>query len=124
MRPWLLVLIGTLIIIAIDFLWLGIVMKSFYEQIPGRGDVRLVAAILTWLFISIGIVVFVLPLVSTWQGALLRGAMFGLVVYAVYDLTNYAVLADWPLNVVFVDIAWGTVLCAITSTALWFISGT
>jgi uncharacterized membrane protein len=51
------------------------------------------------------------------RDALLRGAFFGLVAYATYDLTNQATLRDWPWHVTLVDLAWGAFVtgtsCAI-----------
>jgi uncharacterized membrane protein len=49
-----------------------------------------------------------------------RGALFGLVTYATYDLTNLATLRDWPLQVTLVDLIWGTALtAATTSLSVW-----
>jgi uncharacterized membrane protein len=45
----------------------------------------------------------------------LLGALFGLVSYATYDLTNLATIKDWPLVVTIVDMIWGTVLAASVS---------
>jgi len=42
--------------------------------------------------------------------ALLLGASFGAVTYAVYDLTNHATLRDWRATTV-VDIGWGAFSC-------------
>ena len=47
--------------------------------------------------------------------ALALGAVLGLVIYGVYDFTNYATLRDWPLTLVFVDVAWGAVICGATA---------
>ena len=44
------------------------------------------------------------------------GALFGFFTYATYDLTNLATLRDWPLKVVVVDIAWGTLLCSLVAS--------
>lgn len=38
------------------------------------------------------------------------GALFGLIAYATYDLTNLATIKDWPLLVTIIDLVWGTVL--------------
>jgi len=46
-------------------------------------------------------------------GTCLLGALFGFFTYATYDLTNLATLRNWPIAVVFVDIAWGTLLCIL-----------
>jgi uncharacterized membrane protein len=40
----------------------------------------------------------------------LNGALFGLVTYATFDLTNMAVLKNFPLNVVVIDLAWGSLI--------------
>ena len=57
------------------------------------------------------------PTATTWQ-AIAWGALFGLVVYGVYDLTNRAVLEKWPMRLTLADIAWGCVLCAATSAIM------
>lgn len=54
------------------------------------------------------------------RNVIMRGALFGLVTYATYDLTNLATLRDWPVLVTVVDLIWGTVLTAATSTfSVW-----
>lgn len=47
--------------------------------------------------------------------AFLMGALYGLVTYATYDLTNLATLRDWPIKVALVDIAWGILLSSLTA---------
>jgi len=49
--------------------------------------------------------------------AALLGALYGLFTYATYDLTNLATLKDWPVPIVFIDIAWGILICAGISAA-------
>ena len=44
--------------------------------------------------------------------AVWRGALFGFVAYATYDLTNMATLRGWPTIVTIIDMAWGTFLSA------------
>ena len=46
---------------------------------------------------------------------LILGALFGLVTYATYDLTNHATIKNWPWIVTVVDLCWGTVLTASVS---------
>jgi len=117
------------ICLLIDLLWLGVIMKGFYSQELGdlarrEGTAlspRWGAAILVYLLIPGGIVLFVRPLLgpnaTTWQ-AVGWGAVFGLVMYGVYDLTNLAVLEKWTMRVTLADIAWGCVLCGTTSAIM------
>jgi uncharacterized membrane protein len=112
----------------IDMVWLGLVAKGFYRAQIGtlmKNDVNWIAAIIFYLIFIVGLVVFVIaPAVEkgSWMHAILFGALFGLVCYATYDLTNLAVAKDWPLLVTIVDLAWGTVLAAYVSTVTYFIA--
>lgn len=113
---------------AIDMFWLGVVSKNFYRDQIGsllKTDVNWVAAIIFYLLFIVGLVVFVVtPAVekSSWMYAVIYGALFGLVCYATYDLTNLAVAKDWPLLVTIVDLIWGAVLAASVSTVTYFIA--
>jgi uncharacterized membrane protein len=50
------------------------------------------------------------------------GALFGFFTCVTYDLTNLALLKNWPLNNVIVDILWGVVLCTTVATPSFFIA--
>lgn len=113
---------------AIDMLWLGIVAKSFYAKQIGhlmKTDVNWLAAIIFYLIFIVGLVMFVIaPALEkgSWTHALIYGALFGLVCYATYDLTNLAVAKDWPFLVTIVDLIWGAVLATSVSTITYFIA--
>jgi uncharacterized membrane protein len=113
---------------AIDMVWLGLLAKDFYREQIGslmKPDVNWAAAIIFYLIFIFGLVVFVIsPAVEkgSWTDALLFGALFGLVCYATYDLTNLAVAKDWPILVTLVDLAWGAVLAASVSVVTYIIA--
>jgi len=129
MPSWKLFAIVIPICIAIDLFWLGIVMKNFYSQEIGelaRRDgasmaPRWGAAFFVYVLIPLGIIIFVRPLIGA-DGSTLHalgyGALFGLVLYGVYDFTNLAVLDKWTLRVTLVDLAWGCALCGMTSVVM------
>lgn len=113
---------------AIDMLWLGVVAKNFYRSQIGAlmtSNVNWIAAIIFYLIFIVGLVVLVIePAMAkgNWLHALLFGALFGLVCYATYDLTNLAIAKDWPLLVTIVDLVWGAVLAALVSIITFFIA--
>jgi uncharacterized membrane protein len=106
---------------AIDVIWLGLVARTFYREHLGfllASTPNWIAAMLFYLLFILGILVFVVvPGLddNSLKTTLLRAALFGLVTYATYDLTNLATLKDWPVLVTVVDLAWGTVLSLIVS---------
>lgn len=112
---------------ALDMIWLGFVAKDFYRAQIGtlmRPDVNWIAAGIFYLIFIASLVVFVIaPAIEkgSWTHALLFGALFGLVCYATYDLTNLAVAKDWPVLVTLVDLAWGATLAATVSVVTYFV---
>ena len=112
----------------VDMIWLGLIAKNFYAKYIGylmKTDINFVAAIIFYLLFIVGLVIFVIsPAIkeASWMHALLYGALFGLITYATYDLTNLATIKDWPLIVTVVDLIWGTTLAALVSIISYFIS--
>jgi len=112
----------------IDMVWLGFVARGFYRKAIGfllSPSPNWAAAILFYLLFVGGILIFaVVPglQAESLRKALLQGALFGLLTYATYDLTNLATIKDWPLNVTVVDMIWGTVL-ATSVTWVSFLVG-
>lgn len=106
----------------IDAVWLGLVAPAFYKKHIGfimSDTPNWYAAAIFYVIFIIGLTVFVVY--PGWQnaGSLIKigllGALFGLVTYATYDLTNQATLKNWPVIITIVDLAWGALLCAAVS---------
>jgi uncharacterized membrane protein len=108
------------VLIPLDFLFLGIVAKDFFTSQVGNmlGEIKLVPAAIFYLLYVVGVLIFVSGSASaTWQGTLLFGALFGLFCYATFDLTSLALLKNWSWAVAAVDVSWGAVVTAVSSTA-------
>jgi uncharacterized membrane protein len=120
--------IALTIFCAMDFIWLGFIAKDFYRAQIGflmNSEINWAAAVAFYLLFVVGLVLFVIaPALekSSWIHSLVFGALFGLITYATYDLSNLATLKDWPILVTIVDLAWGATLAASVSTATYFIA--
>jgi uncharacterized membrane protein len=113
--------------LVLDMVWIGLIAGKFYKREVGplmrlkeSGNIDVIwpAAIGVYLLITAGIVFFVLPKIDSEQSPwsiMPWGFLFGIVLYGVYELTNYSLLKDWTLPMTFVDWAWGGFLCAIAS---------
>ncbi len=114
------------VFLALDLIWLGVVAKGFYQEQLGylmRPDVRVGAAVLFYLIYVVAVVVLVVAPAVEQQSvarAVATGALFGLAAYAAFDLTSLALVRDFPVKVVVVDLAWGVVLTASVSAAGWW----
>lgn len=107
--------------LAVDMIWLVFVARKFYAGHLGflmRDPVNWAAAFLFYALFVIGVLFFVISPALEKQSlgyAVLAGALFGLMTYATYDLTNLATIKDWPVIVTLVDLAWGTTLSTVVS---------
>lgn len=114
-------LISFLFFLIIDLAWLGIFAKKTYQKYIGDNlskKPKWIVAFIFYVIYNIFLVVFVIePAIynSNIYGAIIYGASFGFITYATYDLTNYATLKSWSLNIVFIDIIWGSFLVSLVS---------
>jgi len=122
--------LGTLaVFFAVDMLWLGLIARTFYKKHLGflmAPEVNWYAALIFYFLFIAGVLVFVvlpglkendLPMM------LVKAALFGLITYATYDLTNLATVKDWPMIITIIDLIWGMVLTTVVSLAGFFIGG-
>ncbi len=118
----------TLVFFMIDILWLGLIAKNIYRKYLGAlmsETVNWAAAFIFYLLFIAGIFIFVIVPSLEKQSpgrAIVLGALFGLITYATYDLTNYATLKGFPINVVVIDLIWGTFLTTVVSISGYFIT--
>ena len=116
------------IFLVIDMVWLVLVAKNIYAQQIGllmKTEINWSAAIIFYLLFVFGLILFVIaPALekNSWSHALIYGALFGLVTYATYDLTNLATMKNWPVLITIVDLAWGMTLAASVSIITYFIA--
>ena len=114
------VAIGAVAFMVLDGVWLGLLMKNFYrDQLApivrlSNGGIapNWPSALVVYILLGIGIAVFVIPRAPTVPLAAAYGALLGLVVYGVYDFTNYSTLRQWPFVLTLTDAAWGVAASA------------
>jgi uncharacterized membrane protein len=114
-------LIVLVVFFAVDLVWLGVIAKDLYAKHLGHlmaKSVNWPAALIFYLIFILGLLVFVIqPALA--DGSLIKAlgmaALFGLVTYATYDLTNLATLRDWPILITVIDLTWGTALSTLVT---------
>ena len=119
--------IGALLaFLVLDGLWLGVLMTSTYKELLGSlmlAQPKWGPAIVFYLLYVLGVVFFVvLPALARGSArrAALSGALFGLVAYGTYDMTNWATLQGWSAQLALMDMAWGGLLtCLAALSGYW-----
>lgn len=124
--------LSTIFFITLDCLFLGYLMNERYLHYlspiarlnKGKLSPNLIAGVLVWILIVLGMFIFVLPHITR-SSALTSfgwGALYGFILYGMYDLTNLSVLAHWPLPITLIDICWGTCANGLLATFIWVLT--
>jgi len=115
------------VFLGIDLLWLTVIAQKFYKAQIGHlmaDKAKLLPAAIFYVLFIAAMVYFVIAPALEHQNLsrlILSAAIFGLVTYATYDLTNMATLKDWPVLVTVVDLAWGTFISLAVSVITYLI---
>ncbi len=114
--------VSAVVMLALDLLWLGVLAPPLYQRTIGpllRPQPDLLAAALFYVIYLVGVNELVIRACRPGapRAAAARGAFFGFVAYATFDLTAQAVLRDWSWLATAVDMAWGTLLTATVAAA-------
>ena len=90
--------------------------QSLFKAVQGSAiEPRWIPALLIYALIPVALYFWADG--KTLHDSAAKGALVGLILYAFYDLTNYATLKGWTLDMTLTDIAWGTLVCAVGASA-------
>ena len=108
-------LASAIIFVSIDFIYLNLMKDYFNNQIKSvqgsQMNVNIFGAVLCYIFLIVGINYFIIkPKKSVSEAFLL-----GIVIYGVYETTNYALFKNWSILTVIIDTLWGGILFASTT---------
>jgi uncharacterized membrane protein len=117
------VIISSIIFLLLDFLYLS-TFGSFFNKLiyAVQGSplkFNLFGAIVCYILLIYGLNYFILREKRSIKDAFL----LGIIIYGVYETTNYAILNKWSLKSVAIDTLWGGILFAITTNATYRIIG-
>jgi uncharacterized membrane protein len=111
----LLFLISAILFVTIDFFYLQTIKNYFTKQIMQvQGSplkVNLLGAALCYIFLIFGLNYFIIQS----KKSVYEAFIFGIIIYGVYETTNYALFSKWSILTVFMDTIWGGLLFAIVT---------
>ena len=114
--------VGAIVLVVLDGIYLNIIKQHFNKQINAVQGSNIkpnfMAAILTYIILIFGLNYFVIRKRLPITDAML----FGLVIYATYELTNMALLKNWSWITVILDTAWGSILFGLTTAIVYKVS--
>ena len=110
-----LLLVSAILLVGIDSIYLNLIKKMFTKQIQTiQGEpvsINLFGLLVCYIFLIFGINYFIIKPNKSANDAFL----LGLVIYGVYESTNYALFKKWNILMVFIDTLWGGILFGSTT---------
>jgi len=110
-----LMLLSAIVMILLDFVYLSVMKGYFSNQIKNvQGSalkVNYLGAAICYIFLIAGLNYFIIKPRKSISDAFL----LGLVIYGVYETTNYALFSNWSIVSVIIDTLWGGLLFASTA---------
>lgn len=86
--------------------------QQLYKKIQGSPlVVRPLGVVLCYVFLVAELYYFILMK----KRPVIDAFILGFLTYGVYNTTNYALITDFPLRLVFTDTLWGGILFALTT---------
>jgi uncharacterized membrane protein len=108
-------LISSILFIVLDFIYLNLIKNYFQSQIQlvQKSEIKInyLGVALCYLFLIIALNYFIIKPNKSVNDAFL----LGIVIYGVYETTNYALFKNWSILTVIIDTLWGGTLFAITT---------
>ncbi len=108
-------LLSAIVLLSLDFVYLTLIKDYFNNQIKSvQGSpvkFNFFGAALCYIFLITGLNYFIIKPRKSVTDAFL----FGLVIYGVYETTNYALFSNWSIITVIMDTLWGGILFAATT---------
>ena len=118
-----LMLLSAIVLITIDFMYLQSIKGYFQKQVQSvQGSamqINYLGAAICYVFLIVGINYFIIKPNRSIKDAFL----LGLVIYGVYETTNYALFKNWSIITVIIDTLWGGTLFAITTYIVSLLRG-
>ena len=112
-------LIVAVAILIMDSVWLSLqydynvnIIKNVQKS-PMK--IRYLPAALVYVILPIAVTYFAIMQSKSLKESMLKGALLGLSIYSVYDLTNLATFEKWTIRLALQDISWGTLLCSVAA---------
>ncbi len=120
--------ISLVVFLTLDLIWIRFIARNFYRRTIGHllAENIKAAPVIMFYVCYVGIMCYLVVLPSLQNGGLTQaaigGALFGIVGYGTYDMTNYALLKNWPLSVTIIDLIWGSFVSSTTAIIAFLIA--
>jgi uncharacterized membrane protein len=108
-------LIAAILFVVIDGIYLNLMKGYFLNQVQKVQNspikMNIIATFICYILLITGLNYFIIGPKKSSSDAFL----FGLVVYGVYETTNWALFKNWSILTVLMDTLWGGTLFALTT---------
>ena len=133
MQPNVVIFMIFILILITDYVWLStkapMYQATVHQVQKTPMNVRYMGGLVAYIFVILGLILFTFPMIrancvkspncanisNVLKNALIYGGGLGLVIYGVFNSTNYAIFDKYSISTAIQDTAWGVFLFTFVS---------
>lgn len=108
-------IIAFISLIIIHFLWYLVMKNKYYIS---KKPINIYSMIFVWLLICSALAV---QIPKNYKESFFYSFLIGLVIFGVFNFTNYSILSEWNLNISIIDTIFGIISCIIAGSLIYLI---
>lgn len=116
---WKEIVISSVALLSLDGVYITLTKKLWDIQIASvqrvSMQVRILGAIVCYLLLIGGLYFFILRT----HRPIIEAFLLGILIYGVFDSTNYAILKKWDWKIALMDTLWGGTVFALTTMIVY-----
>lgn len=112
-------LVAFVSLILLDLIWFNLTKKII--KYPNDKSINIYTLGISYVLLCSAISV---QKPNSIQESIVYAALVGLVVYGIYNFTNYSILSKWTLKIAFIDTLWGIINCTLTAIFVYLLFNT
>jgi uncharacterized membrane protein len=105
----------TIIVLLLDGIYLSLLSSTFSTMIKNIQKTELQPRYLSFVFTYVIMISGLYYFIIKPNRSVLEGGLLGLLIYGIYDGTNYGIFKNWSIKTFIIDIVWGGFLFATTT---------
>jgi uncharacterized membrane protein len=117
--------VGIIVMLVLDFLWICINNQTYQRLVQDVQrsplSLRISGAVIAYIAMAVGLIFIVFPLASQDKSknnvmkSIKYGGVFGVVVYTIYNATNYAIFRGYSYWTAIMDTLWGATVYTLAT---------
>ena len=113
------IIVPAIVLLVLDSVYLNLSSNFFQNLVKqiqnSKLKFKVLGAVICYILLVFGLYYFILRRHKNIRKSVIDAFVLGIVIYGVFESTNYAIFDKWNLTALLMDTVWGGILLSLTS---------